>query len=213
MPAKRKSPATSKRAKTRRPPRRRTRSSGANERGSNRSRTPAAAGPELLFAGRYLRVLRDGRWEYAARRSGMAAVAVVAVTPDECLLLVEQFRPPVAARVIELPAGLVGDEAGKQGEALVVAAERELLEETGYHAAEWRYLCEGPPTPGFCSEIVALYRALALTKVAQGGGTGHENITVHEVPLAAVGPWLEKKVAEGFLIDIKIYAALHFLRG
>jgi ADP-ribose pyrophosphatase len=212
MPAKRKSTASS-RATARRKPRRQRPSGRTNSRASAKQAAARSQSPQLLFAGRYLRVLRDGRWEYAARRSGMAAVAIVAVTPDDNLLLVEQYRHPVAARVIELPAGLVGDEAGQQDEALIVAAERELLEETGYHAAEWRYLCEGPPTPGFCSEVVALYRALSLTKVAQGGGTGHENIVVHEVPLAAVRPWLEKKVAEGLLVDIKIYAALHFLAG
>ena len=53
------------------------------------------------------------------------------------MLLVEQHRPPVNQTVLELPAGLVGDLSNQPLENLEQAAKRELLEETGYHAAKW----------------------------------------------------------------------------
>ena len=64
---------------------------------------------ETLFNGRYLRIRRRRHWEYAERTNASAAVIIVAITPEDRLLLVEQFRIPVDARSIEMPAGLVGD--------------------------------------------------------------------------------------------------------
>ena len=65
-------------------------------------------------------------------------VAIIAVTDEDKLLLVEQHRPPVNQTVLELPAGLVGDLSDHPMEDLEQAAQRELLEETGYRAKRWR---------------------------------------------------------------------------
>ena len=60
----------------------------------------------------------------------------------------EQYRPPVDKYVIELPAGLAGDQKENRGEALESAARRELLEETGYQAAKMEQLVWGASSAG-----------------------------------------------------------------
>jgi ADP-ribose pyrophosphatase len=57
---------------------------------------------------------------------------------------------------------------------------------------------------------VTLFVARGLRRVHAGGGTEHEDIHVHEVPLAEVPAWLQQKAAEGMLIDPKVYAGLYF---
>lgn len=164
--------------------------------------------PELLAEGRYVRLVRRGRWEYAQRTTGDEVVAVVAVTSDEALLLVEQYRPAVRCSVIELPAGLVGDEPGGQDETAADAARRELLEETGYAAERFDPVGSGPNSAGLCSEVTRFYRATALRRETQGGGTDGEDIRVHEVPLRELRSWLDARNADGALVDPKIYAGL-----
>ena len=85
-------------------------------------------GVEVLGRGRFLRLVRRRDWEMVERAGVREIVVLVAVTPAGELLLVEQYREPVAATVIELPAGLVGDEPGREGEVMEEAARRELLE-------------------------------------------------------------------------------------
>src|SRR5512140_2573788 len=65
---------------------------------------------ETLFTGRFLALVREGRWEYAHRVNATGAAIILAVTDDQRLLLVEQYRIPCHARTIELPAGIIGDE-------------------------------------------------------------------------------------------------------
>ena len=62
---------------------------------------------------------------------------------------------------------------------------RELEEETGYRAAQWEELGEFYSSPGMLSESFTLVKATGLTKVGEGGGTEHEDIVVHRVPLGA----------------------------
>jgi ADP-ribose pyrophosphatase len=163
----------------------------------------------LQWEGKFLRVLKCGRWEYADRLGTTGAVAIVAVTQDAKLLLTEQYRIPVGCRVIELPAGLAGDEPGQAAEALAQAARRELLEETGYDALELLPLASGPPSAGLASEIVTFFHARGLRRLSAGGGDAHEQIQVHEAPLAQIDSWLEARRAQGLLIDPKVYAGLY----
>lgn len=172
---------------------------------------PVTPPAEELFLGKFLALIREGRWEYAERVNATGAAIIVAVTPANKLLLVEQYRIPCHARTIELPAGITGDEPGSGGEAHAEAARRELLEETGYAAGTIEPLTTGPASSGLTSEIVTLFLASNLTKAGQGGGVGHEEIVVHEIPLDQVHPWLEAQAASGVLIDPKIYSGLYFL--
>lgn len=161
--------------------------------------------PRLLHEGEFLRLLRRRHWEYVERTNARGVAVMVAVTADAELLLVEQYRLPVARPVIELPAGLVGDLGAD--EPLLVAARRELIEETGYRAGRMEVLAEGPTTAGLSNEITTFCMARELTRVGPGGGDASEDITVHPVPLAELRNWLRvhgKRAA----IDPKLYAGL-----
>ena len=153
-----------------------------------------------------------GGYEFASRRKLSGIVAIVAVTTDGKLILIEQFRPPVGKRVIEIPAGLAGDVAGHEKEPLAKAAQRELLEETGYEARSMKAVAEGPPSAGICDEVITMFVAKGLKRIGDAEGDGSEDITVHEVPLARVAAFLKKKVREGCTVDLKVYAALHLVK-
>ena len=164
-----------------------------------------------LHDGRHIRLVARNGWEYAERKSVTGIVGIVAVTDDNKLILVEQFRVPLQKNVIELPAGLAGDVAGSEHEPLAAAAKRELLEETGYTAQEMESLSEGAVSAGITDEIITLFRARGLEKTSGGGGDGSENITVHTIDLAAVPRWLEERRKGGAAVDWKVYAGMYFL--
>ena len=164
---------------------------------------------KVLCEGKRVLLLdRDG-WEFVERKKGKEAVVVIALTRDQRVILTEQHRKPVDARVIDWPAGLVGDEDDNSDPA--GTARRELREETGYECGSVELLARGPSSPGITSEIVSLYRAVGVRKVGKGGGVGGEDITVHAVPLDSVERWLKKQSKAGKLIDVKMWAGLHFL--
>ena len=160
---------------------------------------PLSTDLETLHAGRHLSLVRRGHWEFATRHGATGVVGLVAVTDDAKMVLVEQTRPPLGKRVIELPAGLSGDIAGEESESLITAAKRELLEETGYEAQEVRMLTEGPSSAG-------------LTKTGAGGGDASEDIVVHEIPLAGLPEWLEERRRAGWAIDPKIFVGLFWIK-
>jgi ADP-ribose pyrophosphatase len=165
----------------------------------------------VLGEGKFVRLVVADGWEYAERKNVTGIVTIAAETAGR-IVLVEQYRPPLKADVIELPAGLAGDVPDSAGEELELAARRELEEETGYRAAKWERLFEGPLSAGMTTEVVTFFRATGLTKVGAGGGEGSEQITVHEVPLAGADAWLAAQAEAGKLIDPKVYAGLHALR-
>lgn len=165
----------------------------------------------ILYEGDFVRIRKRDHWEFAERVNARGAVVIVARTETNAVLLVEQYRLPVDAPVIEWPAGLVGDVAGAEDEAFELAAARELEEETGYRAAAFELLTSGPPTAGLASETTWWLQAVSAKRVGEGGGDASEAITVHEVPLERVDQWLEKRHQNGTLIDPKVYAGLYFL--
>lgn len=164
---------------------------------------------EVLYEGKFLNMAKEGRWEFCERVNDTRAAMIFACTPDNKVLLVEEFRPPVGARCLCFPAGLVGDVAP---ESAAAAAIRELEEETGYTAAGMQFLFSGPSSPGLTSEMLSFFLATGLSRVSQGGGVEGENITVHEVPMDSIDSWLAQKDTEGVLIDSRLYAGLYFLR-
>ena len=164
----------------------------------------------LIAEGNHLRLMRRGRWEYVERRRGVAGVTILAVNDRGELILTEQYRPSVRANVIDLPAGLAGDDEGAEDEELAAAAARELLEETGYQAREMRPLPDGPAAVGISNEFVYFFRAVDPVKVGPGGGDAGENITVHEAPLNRIHEWLSQKEKAGNPIDLKVHTGLYF---
>ena len=159
---------------------------------------------------KYLRLIdRDG-WFFVDRPNAHGVTAIVAVTDDQRLVLVEQHRPALGGPAIELPAGLAGDDLEQAGEALEMAARRELLEETGYEARSVERVAAGAASAGMTNEVMTLFLASGLKKVGAAEGDGQEDITVHEVPLDGVVDWLAAREREGKLIDLKLYAGLYF---
>ena len=163
------------------------------------------------FKGRYLSLLERDGWEFASRNNASGVVVLVAVTNDEEIILVEQYRKPVGARVIELPAGLVGDHVDPD-ESILDAAARELEEETGYAASQIELLMECPSSAGMSDEVVSFVLAKELTRMGPGGGDDSEDIEVHIVPLTEVDAWLTRQQSVGKPLDPKIYAALYWLK-
>lgn len=164
-----------------------------------------------LAQGKHLNLVRRGTWEFAHRPGITGIVGIIAVTAERELILVEQYRPPVDARVIELPAGLAGDVAAASNESLADAARRELLEEAGYHAAQMKQVAQGPASAGICDEIITLFLATDLQKQHSGGGDATEEITIHLVPLDAIHPWLKDQQHAGKAVDLKVYSGLGLL--
>lgn len=164
--------------------------------------------PETLFETRWIRMQRIGHWDFVVRPQSDRCVGILAITPQDELILIEQFRIPVGAVVVEIPAGIVGDEPEHLGESLAETARRELLEETGYHAEHMEELIATPTSAGLTSEFIHLFQATGLTRRHEGGGTAVEDITVHHVPLAGLRAWLKERENEGKVIDFKIHAAL-----
>ncbi len=166
----------------------------------------------VVAEGRFLRFVKRGNWEYVDRVNVRDVAVLVAITSMNEIILVEQYRIPVQASMIELPAGLVGDEGQYSGESLFEAANRELEEESGYRAKTLSLLVRAPSSGGMTSEMVSFVRAEGLTKVGRGGGVGDENITVHLVPVESAVDWLRERERSGCLLDPKIFAGL-FLAG
>ena len=164
----------------------------------------------VIASGRFIRLVTEAGWEYAERINITGIVVIVAITDDGRLVLTEQYRRPVHSRVMELPAGLVGDRREARNERLLDAARRELFEETGYRARRWRRLFDGPPTPGLSAEQMTFYLATGARQVGPGGGDATEEIVAHAVPLSTIETWLEKQKRQGCLVDPKIYAGIFF---
>lgn len=157
------------------------------------------------YRGRYLSVNEEAGWEYVVRNSGPLVVAVVALLPDERILLVEQRRPPIGRSILELPAGLVGDIGEEEP---LEAAKRELLEETGYTASQWAELSRCPCSPGLTNETAAFYRAEQLSRTASGGGVDGEHIRIVEMSIKELA---ENVITPGATVDLKVAAALSML--
>jgi ADP-ribose pyrophosphatase len=162
--------------------------------------------PEIVWRGRFIEARRLGRWEYVGRTRGVTAAVILAVDDEGRAILVEQYRVPVGARCLELPAGLVGDE--EEGEEIQAAAIRELEEETGYRAERMVDLGRFHASPGMSAEGFSLLRAEGLTRVGEGGGVAGEDITVHRVKLADVPAFVAARRAEGIAADVKLLLLL-----
>lgn len=169
---------------------------------------PEADKPEeVMWSGRFVTARRRGRWEYASRARGIRAAVILAVDAGE-VVLVEQYRVPLGRPCLELPAGLIGDDHGGEGEDPFSAAERELEEETGFAAARWQDLGEFASSPGMLVETFSLFRASGLTRVGQGGGVEGEGITVHKVPLTELASFVAQRRAAGSAIDVRLLLLL-----
>ncbi len=166
----------------------------------------------VLHDGSHLTFRRRDGWEFVTRKHCSGVVVIAAVTDEGQVVLTEQYRIPVSHNVIELPAGLVGDDEDPT-ETMEIAARRELLEETGFAVEQIVPLVGGPISAGMSSEVITFVRAEGLSKRSAGGGVGDECITVHEVALEDVDVWLRDREAAGCVVDPKVYVGLYFLKS
>ncbi|MEW6744701.1 MAG: NUDIX hydrolase [Planctomycetota bacterium] len=169
------------------------------------------ASRRTIGEGRWLRLVERDGWEYVERLKTTGVVAVVALTEGGNLLVIEQYRPVIAKWVVELPAGLAGDGERVASEDLCGAAQRELLEETGYAAREWTFLTAGPASAGMSTEVITFFLARGARRVGPGGGDGSEQIRVFEVPLERVASLIAEREALGAITDPKVYTGLYFV--
>lgn len=127
------------------------------------------------------------------------AVAVVAIDPNDQVILVRQYRHAVGERLWELPAGLCDIE----GESPLETARRELVEETGLEADHWRPVVETVPSPGFSTERVHIYLATGLREVGRPEAEHEEvDMEVARMPLPeAVDAVLDGRIVNGIAVS------------
>lgn len=164
-----------------------------------------------LFSGNWLDVIKEQNHEYMVRKICTGIAIIIAVNDKGQIILTEQYRVAAHSRVLELPAGMAGDEQSKEQETVIEAAKRELLEETGYEAATLKQVAEGPISSGISSEVMTFFYTDNIIKRGKGGGVGSEDITVHAAPLDKAEKYLHKAANENnLLIDPKLYIGLYF---
>jgi ADP-ribose pyrophosphatase len=163
--------------------------------------------PEVMCEGRFVRLVKRGKWEFASRARNINAVVIIA-EHDGKVILVDQPRVPLGARCVELPAGLVGDE--DPNATVEATAIKELEEETGFTAERIELLGEFYASPGMVSESFTLVRAHGVRRIGEGGGDDNEDINVPLVARADIPKFLELKRAEGFGIDVKLLMFLGY---
>ncbi|MCG6155367.1 NUDIX hydrolase [Rubinisphaera margarita] len=162
---------------------------------------------QSLHRGRFLELVSQNGWEFVRRANCTTTVAILAVTENDELLFVEQFRPPIGAEVLELPAGLVGDDPGQGTEEVAIAANRELEEETGFTARSLHTLGTFCSSAGLTDETTTICLAVGCRQTGPGGGIGGESIRIHKIPRNEAASWLAERVKSGQLLDGKVWTA------
>jgi ADP-ribose pyrophosphatase len=162
---------------------------------------------ETLCEGRFVRLRKRGKWEYASRTRGISAVVILAEFEGQ-VVLIDQPRAAVGARCVELPAGLVGD--GDPNATVEETAVKELEEETGFTAERIERLGDFHASPGMLAESFTLVRAHGLRRIGEGGGDHNEDIAVHLVARADIPNFVDRKRAEGFAVDVKLLMFLNY---
>jgi ADP-ribose pyrophosphatase len=155
---------------------------------------------ELVYDGGLLKVRRDvvrlpdGGESYREYIRHPGACAVLAFFDDGSILLERQFRYPHARDFIELPAGKL-----EPGEPHLETAKRELLEETGYAAAQWSRLCVVHTAIAYTDEAIEIYLARGLEKRAAPALDHGEFLETLIVPFAQA----VEMVRDGRITDAK----------
>ena len=109
-------------------------------------------------------VMPDGQQAERTVITHIGAVAVLALDEQDRVLMIRQYRHPVARQLWEIPAGL----RDVTGEALADTARRELLEETGHVAREWHVLLDSYSSPGIITERMRIFLARGLEAADSG---------------------------------------------
>lgn len=127
------------------------------------------------------------------------AAVILPIDEQGDIVLINQFRPSLNKWLLELPAGTI-----EQQETPLQCAQRELIEETGFHADTFVPLGQVTPLAGFCDEIQYLYVAKSLSLVETHQCDEDEVIEVVTLSLKK----LEEMIIEGTITDAKTIACL-----
>lgn len=134
----------------------------------------------------------------------LPAVAILATTDQDQVLLVEQYRPATADNIIEVPAGMIEIVDGALEDPLL-AAQRELEEETSYRSEDWQEMGRFWTSPGFIDELIILFWARQAYPVDSNlAQDPHENVTHHLLERKQVQDWLDRQE----VLDLKTRLAL-----
>jgi len=147
--------------------------------------------------------------EYAARSHAGATVAIIATTAGSELILVEQRRPALKRRVLELPTTWVPSEHPLSDTELLSAARRSLSLVSGYLATSWRKLMVGPVAAGLSDELVTFFRARDLERAGRTPSMQEidPDTAVHYVTRGSFEGFLTLRRSEDVLVDPLLYAA------
>jgi 8-oxo-dGTP pyrophosphatase MutT (NUDIX family) len=129
-------------------------------------------------------------------------VNIIALTPENEVVLIEQFRYGTEEIILEIPGGMIDG-----GESAEAAAKRELLEETGYSASGWIFLGISRPNPAIQNNSLFHYLALDCKKTAETAFDEHESVTTRLTPLNEV----EDLIGRGIITHSLVVGAFYYL--
>ncbi len=133
------------------------------------------------------------------------AVAIIAITNEKKLVVVEQYRKALNRSIIEIPAGKI--EPNEEPE---LTAIRELEEETGYGAKDFSYLQSFATSPGFADEVIHLYLAQDLFKITNPAkGDDDEFLNLQEITIEQAEAMMQSKE----IFDAKTAYAILFAKN
>ena len=162
---------------------------------------------EEVYSGKFLHLkkdivkLPDGNSTYREYLIHPGAVAIMPILNDGRILLERQFRYPVDAAMIEIPAGKL-----ELGEDPLLCAQRDLLEETGYSAKSWEFLGRIHPVISYATETIDIYLAKDLTLGERSLDEG-EFLDVFAATLDEMHAW----IASGKITDVKTIISVYHL--
>lgn len=129
------------------------------------------------------------------------ASAIIPFIDDDKIILVNQFRKALDRNLLEIPAGKLD-----KGEDPKLCAIRELVEETGYKAEEVTYLGTIATAPGFCDELIYLYKGTGLSK----GEKSLDDDEFTEVKVFTLEE-IKEMIKSGEIIDTKTISSFMYL--
>ncbi len=162
---------------------------------------------EDAYQGKFLKLkkdivkLPDGGETFREYLIHPGAIAIVPILDDGRIILERQFRYPVDAAMLEIPAGKL-----EVGEDPLLCAQRELLEETGYTAKTWEFLGRIHPVISYSTEFIDIYLAKGLTAGERSLDEG-EFLDVFAATLDEMHQW----IAEGKITDVKTIISVYHL--
>ena len=165
---------------------------------------------EKVFTGRVISLqvdeveLPNGKTSKRELIKHPGAVAIIALTPENKLVLVEQYRKALEKSIVEVPAGKL-----EKGEEPLTSAERELEEETGYECEKMEHLISFYTAPGFCDELVHVFLAHNISKKENAAGLDEDEfVELLELTLEEA----EQLIDEGKICDAKTAYAVQYLQ-